>query len=132
MKAKLTIPDMIIFDDHRRILVIFEVCKVFCSLALCFNPLTPLVLPHSQIKMNSSERWRAKEQIENSIFGNWQADTAAMGGVLCLGGVVNNSKHVFCISLEFMPLTTCRCPSSHMNENRRGSCMEERNETLYW
>ena len=47
----LSVPDLVIFDDSGRIIVIFE------------------------IKMRSNQREHAKEQLENSIYGNWRNNT---------------------------------------------------------
>ena len=47
----------------------------------------------SQIKMRRDAKVRAEHQLSQSIYGNWHLGMTAMGGIICLGGLVSTMCH---------------------------------------
>ena len=49
-----------------------------------------------KIKMHRGEQEGAKHQLRMAVLGNWRDGVVAMGGVICMGGLVSNYKRLFC------------------------------------
>ena len=90
VKYKLSVLDLIVYDNERVVRMLWEVCRVVFQISLhhTFSCITLFI----QIKMYKGvvRQEEAEGPLKKGVLGNRREGVLKIGGGTCVGGVVSN------------------------------------------